>query len=301
MCPQPAPHPLTIIIVGAGLGGLGAAISLSLSNPQHRITVLESARSLQEVGAGLQITPNASRLLQSWSLPPSLWSQAAEPTQLTVHRYDGKILSHSPDFSKEIRARYNNAPFIDLHRVDLQQALYTRAKDLGVEFKLGSRVKTAETTSPIPSINFESGECLTADLIIAADGLWSACRTSFTGLSSPPMPTGDLAYRVVLSADEHLADDPELYDWVTNPKVHFWIGPGAHAVGYSLRGGGMYNIVLLVPDDLPEGVSRTEGNVEEMKKLFVGWDPILTRFLEKVKGVDKWKLMHREFVELGLI
>jgi salicylate hydroxylase len=291
---QPSAQPLSILIVGAGLGGLGAAISLSLSNPKHHITVLESARSLQEVGAGLQITPNASRLLQSWSLPPSLWSNAAEPTQLTVHRYDGKVLSHSPAFSKEIRGRYNDAPFIDLHRVDLQQALYTRAKELGVESMLGSRVKSADTTSLTPSITLESGDSLTADLIVAADGLWSACRTSFTGLSSPPVPTGDLAYRVVLSADDHLSDDPELYDWVTKPQVHFWIGPGAHAVGYSLRGGKMYNIVLLVPDDLPEGVSRTEGNVEGMKKLFVGWDPILTRFLDKVKGVDKWKLMHRE-------
>ena len=147
-------------------------------------------------------------------------------------------------------------------------------------------------------MTIETGERVEGDLVIAADGLWSACRSSFVGRADPPQPTGDLAYRVVLDAGVHLKDDPELYKWVTEPKVHFWVGPGAHAVGYSLRGGRMYNIVLLVPDDLPEGVSRTAGSVEEMRALFEGWDPILTRFLGKVEGVDKWKLMHREYLAL---
>lgn len=215
-----------------------------------------------------------------------------------MHSYTGKVLSHSPNFSTDIRSRYDNAPFVDLHRVDLQQALYARAKELGVKFRLGCRVKSADTNSPgQPSVTLTTDEIITADLIIAADGLWSACRASFTGTTDAPKPTGDLAYRVVLDADKDLADDRELYDWVTKPKVHFWVGPGAHAVGYSLRGGKMYNIVLLVPDDLPEGVSRTAGDVEEMRALFDGWDPILGRFLERVAGVDKWKLMHREFLQ----
>ncbi|KAB5518850.1 hypothetical protein GE09DRAFT_505178 [Coniochaeta sp. 2T2.1] len=286
-----SPCPLDILIVGAGLGGLGASISARLSS--HRVTVFESAKALQEIGAGLQITPNASRLLSLWQLPASLWESAAEPSTLTVHRYDGSVLSHSPNFSEEIRARYGGAPFIDLHRVDLQQALYARAKELGVEFRLGSKVRSVDWQAARPSITLETGERVEGDLVIAADGLWSACRSAFVGRADPPQPTGDLAYRVVLEADVHLKDDEELYKWVTEPKVHFWAGPGAHAVGYSLRGGKMYNIVLLVPDDLPEGVSRTVGSVEEMRALFEGWDPILTKFLSKVEGVDKWKLMHR--------
>jgi salicylate hydroxylase len=258
------------------------------------VTVFEAAKELQEVGAGLQITPNASRLLEAWSLPESLWASAAEPTSLTVHRYDGKVLSHSTNFNKDIRARYK-APFIDLHRVDLHRALYARALSLGISFRLGSRVMNAESRAATPSVTLQSGETVSADLVVAADGLWSACRSAFVGRADPPRPTGDLAYRVVLDAERHLQDDPELYKWVTEPAVHFWIGPGAHAVGYSLRAGRMYNIVLLVPDDLPEGVSRTAGSVEEMRALFGKWDPILGRFLSKVEVVDKWKLMHREF------
>lgn len=92
------------------------------------------------------------------------------------------------------------------------------------------------------------------------------------GRNDPPLPTGDLAYRIVLASDQ--ISDPKLRKMVQTPACRFWVGPDAHVVAYSLRGGAMYNVVLLVPDDLGEGVARSEGNVDEMKKLFEGWDPV---------------------------
>ncbi|KAJ5927200.1 hypothetical protein N7516_008973 [Penicillium verrucosum] len=278
---------LDVIIVGAGLAGLAAAVSISLSG--HRVTVIESAKELLEVGAGLQVTPNCTRILQRWGLPDRLWLSAAEPSALIVHRYSGKVLAREDNFDKKIRSQYG-APFIDLHRVDLQLSLYEKAKGLGVEFKLGEKVISVDFH--LPSVTAESGLTMRGDLVVAADGLWSRCRSNLLGTDDMPRPTGDLAYRVVLDLDQ--LDDPELKSWVNNPTVHFWIGPGAHAVGYSLRGGMMYNIVLLVPDDLPPGVSRDSGSVEEMQALFKDWDPLLGRFLSVVDQVDKWKLMHRE-------
>ncbi|GKZ93099.1 hypothetical protein AnigIFM59636_006164 [Aspergillus niger] len=276
---------LDIIVVGAGLSGLATAISCAMSG--HTVTVLEQAKELAEVGAGLQITPNASRLFSHWKLPEKLWTDAAEPTSLTVHRYTGEVLAHEESFDRNIRSKYS-APFIDLHRVDLQQALYARAKELGVTFHLDERVNTIDfDTTTVTTLK---GRTVSGDLIVAADGLWSRCRECYCGRKDDPIPTGDLAYRIVLTADQ--ISDPDLKAWVENPTVHFWIGPGAHAVGYSLRGGKMMNIVLLVPDDLPPGVSRQTGSLEEMMRLFVGWDPVLTRFLGYVNGVDKWKLMH---------
>ncbi|PYH95318.1 FAD binding domain protein [Aspergillus ellipticus CBS 707.79] len=276
---------LDILVVGAGLSGLATAISCAMSG--HTVVVLEQAKELAEVGAGLQITPNASRLFSHWKLPEKLWKDAAEPTSLTVHRYTGEILAHEASFDQNIRAKYS-APFIDLHRVDLQQALYARAQELGVTFHLDERVDSIDfDTTTVTTLK---GKPLSGDLIVGADGLWSRCRECFYGKKDDPIPTGDLAYRIVLTADQ--ISDPELRAWVENPTVHFWIGPGAHAVGYSLRGGKMLNIVLLVPDDLPPGVSRQAGSVEEMMRLFVGWDPILTKFLTYVNGVDKWRLMH---------
>ncbi|KAJ5723227.1 hypothetical protein N7488_001262 [Penicillium malachiteum] len=281
---------LRVVIVGAGLSGIATAISAALSG--HLVEVIEQAKELAEVGAGLQITPNASRLLQYWKLPESLWEAAAEPTKLTVHRYSGKVLAHDDAFDKGIRAKYN-APFVDLHRVDLQQSLYKRAQDLGVTFHLGERIEKIDFEKT--TVHSVAGKRYVGDLIIAADGLWSKCREAFVGKKDEPIPTGDLAYRIVLTADQ--ISDPDLKALVENPEVHFWIGPGAHAVGYSLRGGQMYNIVLLVPDNLPPGVSKQSGSVDEMKELFVGWDPILNKFLTYVETVDKWKLMHHGEME----
>ncbi|KAJ5541126.1 FAD-dependent monooxygenase OpS4 [Penicillium frequentans] len=282
---------LRVIIVGAGLSGIATAISTAQSG--HSVQVIEQAQQLAEVGAGLQITPNASKLLQYWKLPDSMWEAAAEPTKLTVHRYSGQVLAHDPTFNKSIRAKYD-APFVDLHRVDLQQALYARAKELGVTFHLGERIERIDfDTTTVHSV---AGKQYSGDLIIAADGLWSKCREAFVGKKDEPLPTGDLAYRIVLTADQ--ITDPELKSLVQNPECHFWIGPGAHAVGYSLRGGNMYNVVLLVPDNLPPGVSRQAGSVEEMRELFVGWDPILNKFLQYVDTtIDKWKLMHHGEME----
>lgn len=188
-----------------------------------------------------------------------------------------------------MRQKYK-APFLDSHRVDLQLSLYERAKELGVEVKLDEKVDNIDFD--YGRVTCASGLEATADLIVAADGLWSKSRSLFLKKDDPPLPTGDLAYRIVLNLED--IEDPELRSWVKNPKCHFWIGPGAHAVGYSLKAGNQYNIVLLVPDDLPQGSSREAGNVEEMLSLFEHWDPILTRFLKMVDNVEKWKLMHRK-------
>lgn len=195
-----------------------------------------------------------------------------------------------PYFDTAMRTRYG-APFADIHRVDLQQALYQRALDLGVVFQLGQRVEGIDLEAA--EITTASGVKARADLVVAADGLRSRCRDIFAPDGDGPRATGDLAYRIVLHVDD--IDDAELRRWVRDVSCHFWIGPGAHAVGYSLRGGTVYNIVLLVPDDLPEGVDRQRGSVEQMKMLFKDWDPILGRFLGQVKDVDQWKLQYRKF------
>lgn len=284
---MPDKERLEITIVGAGLSGIAAAISCASFG--HRVKVIEQAKELAEVshsppspsphepsiltqkqiGAGLQITPNASRLLQHWHLPASIWQAAAEPTTVTVHRYTGSILAHEANFNETIRRKYP-APFVDLHRVDLQRALYARAQELGVTFHLNEKVSSIDFAST--TVHTACGNTYAGDLIIAADGLWSRCRECFLGVRDDPLPTGDLAYRIVLNIEQ--IEDAELRALVENPQVHFWIGDGAHAVAYSLRGGRMFNLVLLVPDNLPAGVARATGSVEEMRELFKEWDPM---------------------------
>jgi salicylate hydroxylase len=188
---------------------------------------------------------------------------------VTVHKYSGKVLAKQKEFDQKIQSNYG-APFIDMHRADLQKALVTRAEEVGVKFHLGEQVDSIDFKGT--SVKTIAGNSYSGDLIVAADGLWSRCRELFLDSKTPPLPTGDLAYRIVLTVDE--LKDHDLKQWVQNPEVHFWVGPGAHVVGYSLRANTMYNIVLLCPDNLPADVAKAAGSIDEMKQLFVGWDPV---------------------------
>ena len=286
-------HPIChILIIGAGLCGLGAAISIALEG--HKVSVFESAPRLQQYGAGIQITPNGVRLLRRWGIAEELALKAAAPETFSILRYDGqKILAHRSNYSDELRARYGE-PIWCLHRIHLQKVLATRAEKLGVRLFFNSRVCCVDFGKP--AITFENGSAAEGDLVIAADGLWSSTRCCLFGRPLLPQPTGDLAYRIVLTADQ-VKEDAELREIITNPGIRIWLGPGAHAVAYSLLGGQMLNIVLLVPDNLPHDVAKAEGDLGEMAKLFEDWDPLLTKFLSYVKKVDKWRLMYLQLDE----
>ncbi|KAI1777286.1 FAD binding domain protein [Hypoxylon cercidicola] len=283
---KPAGFQLHLVVVGAGLAGLAAAISTRLEG--HRVTVLEKTARLVEVGAGLQVTPNATRLFHHWGVFDELSSKAAVPSYLAVRRYDGtRLLAYEDDFQKKMLDRYG-APFWDLHRADLQQALVRRAQSLGVDIRLGADVQHVNFRRA--SVIMEDGQTVQGDLVLGADGLWSRTRDFLLQRPLTPKPTGDLAYRIILNLED--IGDSELRELVSNPSVNFWIGPESHVVGYSLRQGRTYNLVLMRPDDLPEDVSRAAANVGEMRKLFEPWDPILSKLLACVNSVDKWRLMH---------
>jgi salicylate hydroxylase len=250
-----------------------------------------------KVGAGFQVTPNGTKVLKHFGIIDALAPKAAEPTLLQVRRWsDGKILSRTDDWNVEMRRKYD-APFWDLHRVDVQHALADRAAELGVDIRLNAKVEDIDFNDAV--LTLAIGETFHADLLVGADGIWSKCRQKFLTANSlaedSPLPTGDLAYRIVLDVAE--VTNQEVKDWISKPSCQFWIGPGAHVVAYSIRGGEVLNMVLLVPDDLPPDVARQAGSMEEMRAIFSNWDPMLNKFLDQVQTVDKWKLMHRPELE----
>ncbi|KAI0438241.1 FAD binding domain protein [Xylaria telfairii] len=276
---------LRLVVIGAGLAGLAAAISTRLEG--HHVTILEKSPKLEEVGAGLQLTPNATRLFHRWGVFDALKSKAAVPSYLAVRRYDGtQVLAYEERFQEKMIQRYG-APFWDVHRADLQACLVHRAISLGVDIEVGCEITDVNFDQAVATA--KDGRRFHGNVILGADGLWSRTRNLMLQREMPPQPTGDLAYRIILDLKD--IGDPELRRLVSSPSVNFWIGPHSHAVGYSVRQG-TYNLVLLRPDDLPVDVSRASANVEEMRKAFQDWDPILTNLLACVDQVDKWRLMH---------
>lgn len=165
-----------------------------------------------------------------------------------------------------------------------------RCSELGVVLRLNSKAVHVDFVDA--EVEIEGGEWVKGDVILCTDGLWSATRSQFLGRPSRAVLTGDLAYRIVINTDDITGPhETELKDFIQSRQVNFWVGPKTHVVAYTMRAEKVYNIVLLCPDNLPENVSKTEGDLTEMKALFEGWDPILRRFLDQVKGVAKWKLM----------
>ncbi|KAJ9298539.1 hypothetical protein DTO271G3_3506 [Paecilomyces variotii] len=281
---------LEVIIVGAGLGGLGAATAVLLAG--HKVLVLESAKELGEIGAGIQILPNASRILRHWGMEETCAKHASCPKKCNMIRWKGEHLS-SLDFIESSK-RYGS-PFWDFHRADLHSALLQRALELGADVRTNSRVDQVEHQSDTrrATVVLTDGRRFTADLVVGADGIVSRTRECFLGHSDPPTPTGDLAYRVLLDLNE-IELEEDVQKLIEPKEVNYWMGPGCHAVCYLLRGGRYLNMVLLVPDDIPDGGARTvEGSVTEMRDLFKDWDPRIGKILAHCDSVQKWKLCIR--------
>ncbi|KAF9895260.1 hypothetical protein FE257_000162 [Aspergillus nanangensis] len=283
---------LQILIVGAGLAGLGTAISCTLAG--HSVHLLEAAPEIAEVGAGIQILPNSSRVLQHWGLEEKLKPYMTTPRVVNFVGWKGNHIS-AMDFHHS-EAQYPGTWYRDFHRADVQRCLVDRALELGVRMTCNARVVDVvvsadgtETTAVAAD-----GRRWTGDLLVGADGVFGKLTEVLLGRVDAPVKTGDLAYRLLLSTEE-MRKDPELEGFVNDPQVNYWLGPDAHAVNYVLRNGELFNMVLLVPDDIPEEslASSVQGNVEEMCALFEGWDPRIQKLLKLCQSVHKWRLCIR--------
>ncbi len=176
-----------------------------------------------------------------------------------------------------------------IHRADYHKILVAEATRLGVPIHLDASV--AQIDFEKPSVHLKDGKEFHADLILGADGLKSICREQLVGHPDPPHFTGDLAYRIIVKADD-MKKHANLISLTEKPAINYWIGPNAHAVCYLLQGGGLYNIVLICPDNLPEMVNTAKADVQEMLDFFENWDPRLKTLLGIVKETSKWRLQN---------
>jgi salicylate hydroxylase len=230
-----------VIIAGGGVGGLTA--SLALARCGFRVTVLEQAQRLEETGAGIQLSPNATRTLIGLGLGEALRPLAVVPDSLRVMNvHTGREIVRMP-LGKLAEDRYGT-PFWLLHRADLLGALAGAAsRQLGITIKLGRQVQDyvihpkGITVSSLTATGIADERGFA---VLAADGLWSSLRRQL-GDTAPARFTGRSAWRGSIPAREVRAEFRE-------PAVYLWIGPDAHIVHYPVKAGQLINIVVITAD-----------------------------------------------------
>ena len=276
---------LRIVICGAGLGGLGAAIALRRSG--HEVVVLEGASHLSEIGAGIQIPPNSTRILEVYGLAEKLQQWVERPKNIALKRYaTGQVLGMTP-LDPRLTKAYGY-PYLLIHRADYQRILFEEAKALGVEVHMSTRVVSVDTVAPF--VTTGTGQRFAADLVVGADGIRSKVRDSvFPDQLIEPNSSSNCAFRAIVPSQDMLSDS-EVAHLMSDVNANSWIGYQRHIMAYPIRQGTMYNIVMSHPGQAASGKWNEPGNLDEMKATFADFDPIIKRVLGKVKGCLKWKL-----------
>jgi salicylate hydroxylase len=264
-------------IAGGGLGGLAAALFLLRAGVRD-VRVFEHQRELQEIGAGIQIAPNAVRLLQRLGLTDALMDVAV-PFEVPweFRRWqDGRVLFEMA----YDEARYG-APYLAIHRADLLRVL-AAAVPAGV-VALGRHVAGVEGAA----LRFDDGSAETFDAIVGADGIHSVVRAAIIGDDSPEF-TGLAAYRALVPAGEAPA-------FARRPVCSIWLGPGRHFVHYPVSGGAQVNLVTANPaGDWREESWTAPGEVADFLAEYEGWDDGVVSLIAAARETKRYAFYARE-------
>jgi salicylate hydroxylase len=270
---------------GAGIGGLTA--SLALARNGFRVVVLEQAERLEETGAGIQLSPNAARILIGLGMEEQLRAQAVAPAALRVlDARSSREIVRMP--LGEAAAQRYGAPYWVIHRGDLQAILANAvAQTPGIALKLGTRVEdfTAQTNGVTVSARGTTGAIDEHGVgLIAADGLWSATRERL-GSGTSPQFVQRAAWRALIPAKDV---SPEC----TEPLVYLWLGPTAHLVHYPVKGGSLINVVVIIDDTWSApGWSEPASRADFLQRISKNdWAPEALSLISTPENWLKWAL-----------
>ena len=271
-----------VLIAGGGIGGLAAA--LACTRQGLSVQLLERAAQFGEVGAGIQLGPNVTRILQAWGLGDALAQVAAFPGQLqTRDAKTGQVLG-TLRLGERAKALYGG-PYATVHRADLHGLLHQAALAAGADLQLGQSVQGWRETAQGLDVHTAEGDSLQAHALIGADGVWSAVRQQMLA-DEPARFTGHLAYRALVAQADlpaHLRTD----------QVTVWMGPRLHVVHYPVCSGQWLNLVAIVHGRKPEQAQSWDqaGHVQALLQAMGGDSGAIGKDLqERLAAVPAWRL-----------
>jgi salicylate hydroxylase len=279
-----------VAVIGAGIGGLAAACALRQRG--FDIEVYERAPELGEVGAGLQLGPNAVKVLRALGLEDALRSLAFEPVNIvSVAWDDGHLRFREP--LKAIAEVKFGAPYLTVHRADLHRLLTELLPQDCM--RLAAQCIGAETRDDIALATFADGRQIEADVMVGADGINSAVRESLFGVQ-PARYTQQMAWRCMVPIEcVPTRIGPQRSVAIGRDEYVGWIGPEGHVICYPIRSGELYNIFAgHVSEDWVDESWVVPSSVDELLDGYRGWHAALLEMLGQVKDCFKWGIRDRD-------
>jgi salicylate hydroxylase len=274
---------LPVLVAGGGIGGLAAA--LALVRRGFAVKVLEQAPEIGEIGAGIQLGPNAFHAFDALGIGEKARSRAVYTDEMVMHdAVDGSLVGRIPT-GEAFRKRFGN-PYAVIHRVDVHKSLLEGAQETGkVEFLTSTRAERIEQDERSVTVHDQRGTAHKGIALIGADGVKSVVREQFVG--DLARVTGHVVYRAVIDKKDFPAD----LQW---NAAAIWVGPNCHLVHYPLRGGEQYNVVVTFHSRKPEEWGVTDGSKEEVQSYFQGICPQARQLIDLPKSWKRWATADRE-------
>ena len=272
-----------VLVAGGGIGGVAAA--LALVREGYRVQVFEQAPEIGEIGAGIQLGPNAFHAFDALGVGEKTRSRAVFTDYMVMHdAIDGYQVGKIPT-DERFRQRFGN-PYAVIHRADVHFSLLEGAQESGrVEIFTNTRIDRIDQDADGVTVQSADGRRFTGAALIAADGVKSVVREKFVG--DPARVTGHVVYRAVVDKK----DFPDELKW---NAASIWVGPNCHLVHYPLRGGEQYNVVVTFHSRQQEQWGVTEGSKEEVQSYFQGILPKARQLIDLPKSWKRWATADRE-------